>query len=83
MRNTGQMLMTATLFAFPEIWLPELRLLLQRVPMGIVITGLFGIGGYLSRGVSKPGAIAGGLLAFLLYFSAGPQRLLRCWAFSS
>jgi uncharacterized protein (TIGR00297 family) len=76
MRNTGQMLMTATLFAFPVTWLPELRLLLQRVPMGIVITGLFGIGGYLSRGVSKQGAIAGGLLAFLLYVAAGPPAFL-------
>lgn len=76
MRNTGQMLMTATLFAFPETWLPELRLLLQRVPMGIVITGLFGIGGYLSRGVSKPGAIAGGVLAFLLYLSMGPPAFI-------
>lgn len=68
--------MTVTLFAFPGTWLPEFRLLLQRVPLGIVITGLFGIGGYLSRGVSKPGAIAGGLLAFLLYVAAGPPAFV-------
>jgi uncharacterized protein (TIGR00297 family) len=76
MRNTGQMLMTAALFAFPDLLLPELRLLLQRVPMGIVITGLFGLGGYLSQGVSKSGAIAGAFLAFLLYLSAGPPAFI-------
>ncbi len=68
--------MTATLFAFPDTWLAEFRLLLQRVPMGIVIAGLFGIGGYLSRGVSRRGAIAGGLLAFLLYVAAGPPAFV-------
>ncbi len=68
--------MTATLFASPETWLPEFRLLLQRIPMGIVITGLFGIGGYLSRGVSKWGAIVGALLAFVLYVSAGPPAFV-------
>ncbi len=68
--------MTATHFAFPATRFPEFQVLLQRVPLGIVITGLFGIGGYLSRGVSKPGAIAGGLLAFLLYLSAGPPAFI-------
>jgi uncharacterized protein (TIGR00297 family) len=76
MRNTGKMLMTATLFAFPGTSLPELRLLLPRVSMGIVITGLFGIGGYLSRGVSKRGAIAGWLLALLIYVAAGPSAFI-------
>jgi uncharacterized protein (TIGR00297 family) len=76
MRNTGQMLMTATFFAITATRLPELQLLLPRVPMGIVITGLFGIGGYLSRGVSKRGAFAGWLLALLLYVAAGPPAFI-------
>jgi uncharacterized protein (TIGR00297 family) len=76
MRNTGQMLMTATLFAIPGTWLPEVTQLLPRVPMGIVITGLFGIGGYLTRGVSKRGAFAGWLLALLLYVAAGPPAFI-------
>jgi uncharacterized protein (TIGR00297 family) len=76
MRNTGQMLMAASLFTFPLLWLLDQRLPLQRVPMAIVITTLFGIGGYLSRGVSKSGAIAGGFLAFLLYVSAGPSAFV-------
>ena len=68
--------MTSTLFAFSGTWFPELRPLLQRVLIGIVITGLFGIGGYLSRGVNKLGAIAGGLLAFSLYLSSGPPAFI-------
>jgi uncharacterized protein (TIGR00297 family) len=72
MRNTGQMLMTATLFVLPLLlWLLDERLPLGRVPIAILITTLFGVGGYLSRGVNKSGAIAGAILAFLLYVSAG------------
>ncbi len=68
--------MTASHFSFPATWLPEFRVVLQRVPIGIVTTGLFGIGGYLSRGVNRYGAIAGGLLAFLLYVAAGPPAFV-------
>jgi uncharacterized protein (TIGR00297 family) len=76
MRNTGQMLMTVTHFASLDLHMPELRMLLQRIPTAVIITGLFGIGGYLSRGVNKPGAITGGVLAFLLYIVAGPPAFL-------
>lgn len=69
--------MTATLFASPLLfWLLEQRLPLQRVPIAIVITTLFGLGGYLSRGVSKSGAIAGGFLGLVLYVSAGAPAFL-------
>jgi uncharacterized protein (TIGR00297 family) len=71
MRNTGQMLMTMLLFAISGTSRQEFQLLLQRAQIGIAITVLFAIGGYLSRGVSKFGAIAGGFLAFVLYLSGG------------
>ncbi len=69
--------MIATLLAsLLLLWLLDQRLPLQRVPIAIVIATLFGLGGYLSRGVTKSGAIAGGILAFLLYVSAGPPAFV-------
>ena len=68
--------MTASHFALTDVWLLDHRLPLERIPPAIVITGLFGVAGYLSRGVSKSGSVIGGLLAFVLYVSAGPPAFV-------
>ena len=68
--------MIAMLFAGSDVWLLDHRLPMDRIPMAIVITGLFGVAGYLSRGVSKSGAVVGALLAFTLYLSGGPPAFV-------
>jgi uncharacterized protein (TIGR00297 family) len=70
------MLMAPTLFAFPDVWIADHRLPLERIPIALVITGLFGVAGYISRGVTRSGALAGGILAFLLYVAAGPPAFI-------
>lgn len=42
-----------------------------RVIPALIITSLFGIFGFLSRGVTLPGAVAGSVSAFLIYLGLG------------
>jgi hypothetical protein len=72
-----------TALAFPDVWLLDHRLPLDRIGVAFVVTGLFGIGGYVSRGVTRSGALAGAILAFVLYVAAGPQHSSPCSASSS
>ena len=65
-----------TALAFPDAWLLDHRLPLDRVPMALLVTGLFGIVGYLSRGVTRSGALAGTILAFILYAAAGAPAFM-------
>ena len=65
--------MTASHFALTDVWLLDHRLPLERIPPAIVITGLFGVAGYLSRGVSKSGSVIGGI-ACLSSFTCQPDR---------
>ena len=53
-----------------------IRLPLDRIGVALVVTGLFGIGGYVSRGVTRSGALAGAILAFVLYVAAGPPAFI-------
>jgi uncharacterized protein (TIGR00297 family) len=76
MRNTGQMLMTFVTFALPSVVITDPTLPLERIPLALVITALFGIAGYISRGVTRSGALAGTLLAFILYVAAGPPAFI-------
>ena len=65
-----------TALAFPDVWLLDHRLPLNRLGIALLVTSLFGIGGYVSRGVTRSGALAGGILAFVLYVSAGPPAFI-------
>ncbi|HLH06087.1 MAG TPA: DUF92 domain-containing protein [Terriglobales bacterium] len=69
-------MLTTAIFVIQRVWLLDRPLPTERLPAAFVITILFGIFGYLSRGVNKSGAVAGTLVAFLLYFAAGPPAFL-------
>ncbi len=53
-----------------------LRLLLWRTPSALAITVVFAICAYLLRGVTKSGAVAGAIVTFLIFLSAGMPGFL-------
>lgn len=54
----------------------NLSLLLWRIPPALAVTVVFAIFAYLLRGVTKSGAVAGAIVTFLIFLSAGPSGFL-------